>query len=449
MLSIVKNEQQILNILWDKPDYLYRFDQNYFISEVAKYIADAIQELYESKVPITINEIVTLKNFRHAMITKENLEKLREQEYDLGSFEFYFSNLKKNFAKNQIKNTLLEKTLIEASSKNDLNVEVIKDLVIEIEKNLELIEGKESLLRSMKEVITNYRGVLVKRKRGEYKFSTGDSHLDSYLAQGYPPGEITTIFGAVGVGKSMYALNQISRQINKRIPALYYTLEMSEIATMDRLISIRQKIPSSFFHLNKDGELPDEAFKVLEEESKHLEAFKNYFYIVENPSISLNDFEVTVQEAKKRMKTNYLVATIDLFTMMSDVGQTANDIEEAMNRLHSIVKRHNIHAVIIVQANRSADSANVNSIEQIVNLRPSFNTIKNSHAIAERSRLVLSVFRPKYYATRLFPESDELELMTDELQLQILKQSSGEVGQLIRYIYDAECFRVYPLIEEE
>lgn len=449
MLSIIKTEQSCLNCIWDNPDLLYKLDQDYWNTNAARSIKDSIQELYENKVPITINEIVAIGNKKDSTITKENLEKLRNQEYDIASFDFYLKNLRKNWAKEQIEDRLLKNTLLEVSKKGDLNVEVVRELVADIDRKLEVIEGKDSLLRSLNEVAENYRGVLIKRKRGEYKFSTGDSHLDSHLAQGFPPGEITTLFGATGVGKSMFALNLVNKQINKRIPSVYYTLEMSEIASMDRLISIRQKIPASFFRLNEDGELPDEAFKLLEQESRYLKKYEDSFFLVENPSISLSDFEVTIKEAQKRMNTRYLIATVDLFTMLSDVGQKADEIEQAMNKLHSIVKRTGIHALIVVQANRSADGARVATIEQINNLRPSLNHIKNANAMAERSRLVLGAFRPKYYASRLFPESEDLELMEDQLQLQILKQSSGEVGKIIRYVYDAECFRVYPLISEE
>lgn len=449
MLSIIKTEQSCLNCIWDNPDLLYKLDQDYWNTNAARSIKDSIQELYENKVPITINEIVAIGNKKDSTITKENLEKLSNQEYDIASFDFYLKNLRKNWAKEQIEDRLLKNTLLEVSKKGDLNVEVVRELVADIDRKLEVIEGKDSLLRSLNEVAENYRGVLIKRKRGEYKFSTGDSHLDSHLAQGFPPGEITTLFGATGVGKSMFALNLVNKQINKRIPSVYYTLEMSEIASMDRLISIRQKIPASFFRLNEDGELPDEAFKLLEQESRYLKKYEDSFFLVENPSISLSDFEVTIKEAQKRMNTRYLIATVDLFTMLSDVGQKADEIEQAMNKLHSIVKRTGIHALIVVQANRSADGARVATIEQINNLRPSLNHIKNANAMAERSRLVLGAFRPKYYASRLFPESEDLELMEDQLQLQILKQSSGEVGKIIRYVYDAECFRVYPLISEE
>ena len=448
MLSTFKTEQQVLCCIWENPDLLYKIDKDYWHSNPARIIKSSIQELYENGVPITVNEIVTLGNKKDSSVTKENLEKIKEQEYDIASFDFYLKNLRKNWAKEQIEENLLKDTLIEVSKKGELNVDLLREYTSKVDQMLEVIEGKESLLRSISEITENYRGVLIKRKRGEYHFDTGDSHLDSYLAQGFPPGEITTLFGATGVGKSMYALNLVSKQINKMIPSVYYTLEMSEIASMDRLISIRQKIPSSFFRLDENGELPDEAFKILEKETSYLKKYENRFFMVENPSISLSDFEVTVKEAQKRMNTKYLIATIDLFTMMSDVGQRADEIEQAMNQLHSIVKRTGIHALIVVQANRSADSANVPTIEQIHNLRPSLNHIKNASAMAERSRLVIGAFRPKYYASRLFPESEDLELMDDVLELQILKQSSGQVGQIVRYIYDAECFRVYPYISE-
>jgi replicative DNA helicase len=448
MISAVKVEQQTLNCIWDQPSRAYEFDQPYFVSEVAKDIFFTMQRLYESNVDINVNELVAQGNDRNAQITKENLEALRKQEYDPDSFEFYFTSLKKNYARSNIENVLLKETLVEVSKKGELNVPKIIELRAEIDKNLELIEGKTSALKTLEEIAVTYRGVLVKRKKGEYKFPTGDPFLDQALVQGYAPGEITTIFGATGVGKSTYVLNQINSQINKRILSLYLTLEMGDIPTMDRLMSIRQRVSSSMFQMKNEETVIESAFQILEAETERLKKVGNRFFLVDDPSIDLNGFEALVRKVQKITGEKYLVATIDLFTMISDVGQEAAMIEEGMNKLHQIVKRLGIHAVLVVQANRSADSARISTIEQVSNLRPSLNSIKNSQAIAERSRQVLGVFRPKYYASRLFPESEELELMDDILELQVLKQSAGRVGQILRYLYDAECFRCTPLVEE-
>ena len=111
-----------------------------------------------------------------------------------------------------------------------------------------------------------------------------------------------------------------------------------------------------------------------------------------------------------------------------------------MNELNALAKSENVHIIGVAQFNRGTDTGKVTSIESIQNFRPTANDIKNSSALLERARLVLSVFRAKPYAVKYlvdshgdpFPEVNDME---DYLELQVLKNSSGEVGKIYKYFY--------------
>lgn len=450
MIGLVKIEKKNLNCLYENPSLTYKYDQPYFISSIGNDLLHTIKLLYESDVKVNISNLVAYGNSRNRDITEGNLLELRSEEYDLGEFDFYFTALKKEFAKNQIQNVLLSDTLEMTSSKGELDTHKIESLILSMQSHLDIISGKESALQTLDQVALKYRGVLQARRKGEYHFETGDSMLDKNLAVGFAPGQITTIFGATGIGKSMFALNLVNRQINKSIPSVYLSLEMDDISTMDRLIAMRQMAPASTFHTNDQGELSQEAFELLDREMETLTHFNKRFFLVTDPSLTVAEFELLVKEAKKRMGVEYLVATLDLLTMLSDLGQKPIEIEETMNRLHIVAKRQNIHIVGVVQANRQMDSARVDSIDQLDKLRPKrLDGIKNSASFGERSRLVLSVFRPKYYAQQLFPDEPETEAMPDTFIVTILKQSNGRSGGLLYYLYDPQCFRLFPYNQQE
>jgi len=395
--SIIKTEQLVLNCMWDDPKLLYRMENGeYFLSGIAHCIYDVLRDLSQGSVGASIDSVLSIGNERNSLITYDLLTGIRETEYQISEFESYFTQLRRLYAKNQIRDKLSEvSNLVRPGI--DFNEEGVSQVYSRIGEALDVVRGRGVLLRSVDDLADSYRRVLVKRQKGEYKFETGDSKLDSALEVGFAPGQITTIFGATGAGKSAYALNLVNRQINKHIPSLYLSLEMDEISTMDRLIAMRQNAPISNFKTDSDGMIDESAFDMLNSEMQKLQRHRDRFFLVDSSSISLDDFEGIVKESQRRMNSTYLVAIIDLFTMIRDVGTEAYQIEEAMNRLHTITKRNGIHTVIVVQANRNADSANVRNIDQIYRLRPAINHIKNSHAIAERSRIILSVFRPKYY----------------------------------------------------
>ena len=451
MFSIVNIEKQNLNCLWDKPELIYKFDRPYFVSEVGRDIFFTIKELFEADIKITSDEIAIYGNSRNPTITKENLLALRESAYSVDNFEFYFTSLKKKYAQHEIEEKILKDTLVQASSKGELNLEKLEELSYALQENIDIIRGKESVLQSIQQIGGRYRQTLKDRIAGKYKFSTGDSVLDNYVVKGFAPGQITTLYGATSVGKSVFALNLFNKQINKKIPSLYVNLEMDETSTMDRLIALRRRIPSRSLEF-KDPET-DEAelvFKLLDEEIQLLMKNNNRFFIVDDPSLSISDLELLIKESKKRFRSDYLVCTIDLLTMLSDIGSTPQDLEASMNRLHELAKRQHVHLMGVVQANRSADSATVASIDQLDRLRPrSLHSIKNSASFAERSRLVLSVFREKHYASELFPDDPGLEFMDDIMKITILKQSAGQVGQIVKYLYEPEFFRLFPYIEND
>lgn len=452
MLGEVLNEQQVLKCLLSAPDKVYQFDRPYFQSDEGRALFHSIKSLYDDKVELTKTNVLAHASRKSKSVTEDVVDRIFEVEASIESFDYYFSILRKAFAKDKISNKLLKETLVEVSSKgDDLNTDYIRSLVTDIEDNLRLIDGKKSYLLTMDNMFTTYVDALHRRARGEYKFSYGDSHLDKSLTVGPAPGQITTLFAATGMGKSTYALSLVNKMINKQMPCVYISLEMDTISTMDRLIAMRRKIPVDMLYpRNQDDGLlvPDEVFQIVNEERQRLSNIDK-FYFVEESQLSLTDIETIVQEAAKRFRTDYFIVYIDLFTMLKEFsGEDARGYEDGINRQHYIAQRNNVHFFNVVQANRSADSARVASIDSISNLRPSLNTIKNSHAIAERSRVVISAFRKKYYAERLFPEAtDELRVMDDLLEIQLLKQSQGKVGHMVKYLFDGPKFTLTPYVE--
>lgn len=456
MLGIVLNEQQTLRCVVDAPERVFSFDKDYFQSEEATTILKAIRELYEKRVEITPANLTAAAARLNSNITEETVETLFQVEYSPESWDHYFGVLRTVYAKNKIENKLLKDVLVNISSKgNDLNTNKVRELVTDIEENLNLIEGKESLLLTSDQMIDRYLAALHQRALGKFKYSFGDSHLDNYFTIGAAPGQMTTLFAATGIGKSVYALSLVNKMINKGMPVLYISLEMDTISTMDRLIAMRRRIPVRYFY--PDGRfmtdenqygIPDEAFKIVEEEGRKLSRNKRFFF-VEESDLNLHDVENLIRETQKRSRSEYVVVIIDLLTMVRNFsGGDPKVYEEAINFEHRIAKRNNVHMFNVVQANRNADSANIHSIDSIGNLRPSLNTIKNSHAIAERSRNVLGAFRARFYAERLFPDDPALPAMDDIYEVIGLKQSQGPVGWSARYLFEGETFSLMPVFRQ-
>jgi len=446
-VSFSTNEKQVIkSILLDQSliDYVKPDD---FISTIAKDVCSTLKILNEKSVDFTETHIISEGNKINNGIDNKTFQILYNTDCDITQFQkYYLSRLHKDKAQYNIQNQLLQDTLIATSSKGELDIEKITNLRDLITEELENLNGKDDILLSPNQMLTKYNKVLQLREQGLYIFPTGNSYLDQHLTVGFFPGQMTTIFAATGMGKSAFALDLVNRQINKSIPSLYVSLEMDLISSFDRLLANRNKVPVSTFYPDSDGVLSGQVKSIMEKES-HSFGNKKKFFFVEEPGLSINDIESLVKEFQKRIGNKYLILTIDLLTMLTDFsGEDPATYEAAMNKLHILSKKYGIHIVNVVQANRNADNGTPVSIDDLDKFRPSLNTIKNSNAIAERSRIVMSLFRKKHYAQKFFPEDEEVELMDDELELNILKQNMGSLS-MMKFLFVPEQYSFFRLPE--
>ena len=322
------------------------------------------------------------------------------------------------------------------------------DLVLHNVKN-------KSPLMSIEEWSNTYIEDLQQRKQGK-KYTYGDLNLDEEMFKGAYPGAITTIAASTGSGKSTFVLNLMNNLIEQNTPCMYISLEMGAVDTMDRLIAMRKGIPND--ELYNQGNI-DSVIESVEEEKAELLS-RNKFYFVEDPSIDLTKLRSMIREFKQRTHEDYCLVAIDLLTQLKGFNVSSNkgtsnamSIELAMNDLNALAKEENVHIIGVVQFRRDSDSIKISSLDDLERARPTLGEIKNSGAISERSRVVLGIFRPKMVAERFRQalteqEQAALDNMNDVMEVQVLKNSAGNVGKIFKYMFDNQCFRLLPLVDE-
>lgn len=441
-----ESEKSVFKCILINSNLLYDIDIEW-LSVKGREVYNALEFLIANHKSLTANNIIIQINDED--INDFINELFNENDIDVRDFDVYKERLKLDYAREQISTRLSTDLKILVNKRGELDFKKIEELSDLLEKNLDLIKSKRAVIPTISDVISRYKDEIKKRLDGKF-YSYGDAELDK-ITSGAQPGEITTIFAPTSMGKSAYALNLFNKEINKRIPSVYFTLEMDEISTMDRLISLRTGIPASDLSM-KNADTDQKFFinDVINAEIEKLKKMSDWMAIVDEPGLKLSDFENQIIKLKKRMGVDYLIVFVDLWTMFADIKAEASDIEMAINLSSNIVKRQNIHLIAIVQANREADKKPVSSIEMIPNMKiRNINNIKNSASIGERSRTVLSVFRGKKIAELYFPDNPLTEIMDDIFEVTVLKCSNGKVGSTVKYIYQPECFKVTPYIEED
>lgn len=449
--QIILLEKTLINKLIQEPDFIQRVKANDFISETAQNIFYTLKELLENEVELTASNIHVEIN-KYEAFSRDQIDVLfTDDAISDNSFSYIHSQLKKERVKQTIREQVVDSLMRETSSKEELNTDKIVESTQRILDELSSLRDVNKLLITPEKFMDTYIQHLYKRSSGKAFYDTGCSFLNKKLMEGFVPKKITTIFGASGVGKSSFGLYLVNKQINKQIPSLYISLEMDQIVTADRLIAQRNNIPIIDFYPDKDDEIAPHVFEAVEQERRKLSVSKS-FLLVEESGLSLSDIEVLIRDAKSYMGTDYLICTIDLLTMVRDFNKDgnskANDYEHAMNFMHELSKKLNVHFVGIVQAKRPSSKIVVNDIDDLEKFRPRIEEIKNSSSLEARSRIIISTYRERFYAERLLPNAPELIYMEDIMDVEILKQNMGPLGR-IQYLYLPEYATLYPYEKSE
>lgn len=452
--SIQINERQILHLYFDNPSYLMEENQ-LFVTEEGK-------NLFHSLIAIqTVGEKAskdTWKKHLKKSVSDDVIDSILETEYEEESFPQYLQKQRTDYYCMEFDNKLSEK-LTEGVTRKDKSVDQIREILAEGEDLLAKIEGHDSTMSNMSDLIDSHIDTLKKRSEDNDFLTTGDKHLDSILSYPFAVGEMTIIAASSGIGKTTFARNLIIKRILKKMPTMYFSLEMSEEAFSDPTLSVLSRVSMQDF-LGYDGDeggerIPSHVFENMEKTKKRY-AKHNTFYFSEESTLSIADLKMMIKKHLKLMpKSNYCPTVfVDLLTMLGDFnfdkGSMASVYERAINQMSALAKELGIHIVNIVQLRRPSDKVKIENYDDIMEkLKPTPEVIKNSSSLLERSRGVILLFRPKHYGIMYLGENDpEVRTADDIMYAYLAKQNRGKLGE-VKYLCDFDKNKLYPYKDDE
>lgn len=449
-------EQQVLT-------YFYKYPED--IDSTLEFISEQGKAIYKSiiKVVSQKNEITPDLIYRYAL---QEYPKLKEDE--LGFFNTYEIN--KNNAYQYIKDLrkLVVQENIQNGSLKDFTIAIAKKQIDENELfrvyeeiggDLKNIRGKKDTRNIWNEIneYEYYLKILSERLSGK-KYYSGCSYLDQYLYNSsLYPGEISILFADTSMGKSSYMNYLVEMRRIKCLPTLHIQLEMSESATLDSKMALRLNMDKNVFQLN-DEEIKEQNYQLLKSkiEKRYPRARRNnkYFSCIAS-NMNFFDLQKLILDVKKKMgisENDYLWIGIDLLTMIDDFnrgnGGKASIYEDAMNTLNIMAKDLNVHFMGVVQKRRVQHEVSIKEVEDVYNFRPTIEAIKNAHAISERARVVIGVFRPIHLVKQYLPDDPELEIMDDIMEVQLIKSTMSGVSPIFKYLFNPNSGMLYRYQEE-
>jgi replicative DNA helicase len=255
-----------------------------------------------------------------------------------------------------------------------------------------------------------------KSKKPITGISTGFEKLDQ-LTSGFQRDEFIIIGARPSVGKTALALNMAAHiAFHQRIPVAFFSLEMSDIALVQRLISSEASVQAQ--NLRSGFLSPSDFKKIIDVSGKIYEA---PFHIVDMPNMKLLDLRAQARKHRSQQQVEIMfVDYLGLIGHENNMLPRYEQISEISRSLKSLARELHIPVVVLCQLNRDAQW----EVPTLANLR-------DSGSIEQDADLVLFLHREQSKKNKKENE-DENPVPSDVIptDLIVAKQRNGPIGTI-------------------
>jgi len=257
-----------------------------------------------------------------------------------------------------------------------------------------------------------------KQEDGLSGVPSGYTNIDR-ITSGWQRSDLIIIAARPSMGKTAFALSMARNiAITHSIGVAVFSLEMSSLQLVNRLISSESELPSNKI---RNGRLDPHEWVQLDEKIKELT--KAPMYIDDTPAISI--FELRAKCRRLVKQYNDLgVIMIDYLQLMTAGGDNKGNREQEVSiisrSLKSLAKELNVPIIALSQLNRAVETRGGSK-------RPQLSDLRESGAIEQDADVVAFIHRPEYYG---FTEDDNHQSTKGIAEIIIAKHRNGATGDV-------------------
>lgn len=246
---------------------------------------------------------------------------------------------------------------------------------------------------------------------------SGFTRLDAMTA-GWQRSDLIIIAARPSMGKTAFVLSMTRNMaIDHKRPVAIFSLEMSSIQLVNRLISCESELPS---HSIRTGKLTTDEWKQLDAKIKPLETAP--IFIDDTPGISI--FELRAKCRRLKKQHDIQVVIIDYLQLMTGPPETRGNREQEVSvisrSLKGLAKELNVPVLALSQLNRSVEM-------RAGNKRPQLSDLRESGAIEQDADLVCFIHRPEKYG---ITEDDDGNPTAGMAEIIVAKHRNGAIGDV-------------------
>lgn len=308
--------------------------------------------------------------------------------------------------------------------------ELLQELRLLIEqRNFKQDLGKEP--KDFNELVTGKIDLLLNPNPEDGFLKTGFAELDS-LTGGLHGGEMVVFGGRPGMGKTSVLIN-LSLNLARQVPVLYFSFDLGADAMMNRIISGLSQVPIQKIEriALQDSEKVN-LIKVMDEWKK----LPLYIHDTGNHSLSL----IRLMCEKAVSEKGVRVIVLDYLQLMkSHRFKNNRDIEISMitREIKNMARELGVCFLVSSQLSRSVETRGGDK-------RPYLSDLRESGAIEQEADKVFFVYRPEYYGL----SEDEDGMPTEGiLELILAKNRTGPLDA-IKLAFEKETGRLRNVIAQ-
>ncbi len=259
--------------------------------------------------------------------------------------------------------------------------------------------------------------IAAQNKSGMSGLPSGFDRLDN-MTNGWQKNNLIIVAARPAMGKTAFALSMVKNMaVDRRIPVAFFSLEMSNLELVNRLIQNVCEIPGNTL---KSGQLSKYEWKKLDNYISQLQNAP--VYVDDTPSLSV--FELRTKARRLVREHEVKVIMIDYLQLMNASGMRFGNRQEEVSaishNLKSLAKELGIPIIALSQLNRSVESR-----EGIEGKRPQLSDLRESGSIEQDADVVCFIHRPDYYNIKQDENGNDL---VGKAEIIIGKHRSGGTG---------------------
>ena len=311
--------------------------------------------------------------------------------------------------------------IIESSYKESVDV---FDLLDEAESKLyDVAQGnikKSSYTAQNLVMLAKKKIEEIANKDGLSGVASGFEKLD-LLTSGWQPSDLIIIAARPGMGKTALTLSMARNMaVTEQTPVAFFSLEMSSVQLITRLISSETGLSSEKL---RTGKLADHEWKQLNVKVGDLE--KAPLFIDDTPALSIFDLRAKARRLASQHDIKLII--VDYLQLMtagasSKAGNREQEISSISRNLKSLAKELNIPVIALSQLSRAVETRGGTK-------RPQLSDLRESGAIEQDADIVSFIYRPEYYGIEEW-DDEEHSSSIGQAELILAKHRNGGLDNI-------------------